>query len=465
MGLFKRLFFLFRCPSKTDQLIIEVTIGDKMESKEKLFNKNYFLLWQGQTISRIGTNIFTVSMVLWLIDYKDKASLLALMGMLGAIPAVLLSPIGGTIADNYSRRKILIICDYMKGVLMVALAAVFYFMNTSLNIIVTALLIVTVLTASINSIFDPAITASLPDIVSKEKLRAANSFSQSSIQIISILGQMLGSSLYFLLGAPMVVFLNGFSFLYSSASELFISIPQKMNREKRSAGSQLKVFKNDMKEGVRFIWQKKGLKKMILISAMLTFFSVPIILLFPYYLEKVLSIDKAWYPFFLSVYLVGNLSGYLLAGLNVIPVKQKNKILIIFILLHAMSYGFIGFARYIYLALFLIFSAGLMSGFVQVSITTIMQSTTPSEIRGRVFGFIGTLGSSLSPVAMIAAGIAADVTNKNITLIYASCSACMLVLAVIVLFNKDIRAFLFQEKEYASNEAQVLENKQVLIKH
>lgn len=417
-----------------------------MESPTKLFNKNYFLLWQGQTISRVGTNIFSVAMILWLIDFTDKASLLGLMGMLAGIPEVLFSTIGGTIADRYSRRIIIISCDIIKGILILLLTLFFYFSTSSVNLIVLALLVITTLSASVNAFFYPAISASIPDLVPENKLNAANSLSQTSSQLISILGQMIGSTLYFLLGAPLLVFLNGVSFFYSAISEFFITIPQKRLDQKDDNQENSSSIKKEIKEGLKYIWEKKGLKNLVLISAVLNFFTVPVILLFPYYLEKVLLINKAWYPHFLAVYVCGNVIGFLIASMNKINPQIKNKLIFAFIILDASIYGILGFTYNVYIALFLIISSGLMSGFVQIIITSIMQSTTPSEIRGRVFGFLGTLGASLSPVAMGLAGVIADITNKNIPLIYGSCSLIMIVISLTILANKSIHEFLLEQK-------------------
>ena len=80
----------------------------------KLFNKNYFLLWQGQFMSRIGSQVYLIAMIIWIKEATDSASLLGLMGFIGGIPAVIFSIIGGVFADRHSRKKIIVFTDIIQ---------------------------------------------------------------------------------------------------------------------------------------------------------------------------------------------------------------------------------------------------------------------------------------------------------------------------------------------------------------
>ena len=66
------------------------------------------------------------------------------------------------------------------------------------------------------------------------------------------------------------------------------------------------------------------------------------------------------------------------------------------------------------------FICGMFVGVVQVDLSTILQMGVPTEIRGRVFGFLGTLSAGLMPIAMGLSGVVADAIGGNIPAIYLS---------------------------------------------
>jgi hypothetical protein len=86
---------------------------------------------------------------------------------------------------------------------------------------------------------------------------------------------------------------------------------------------------------------------------------------------------------------------------------------------------------------------------VTVHITTILQITTPGEMRGRVFGVLATISNSLAPVAMGLAGVVADAVNQNIPLIYISCGAAMTLLTLLVSLSRRFRDYLTRDHEAA----------------
>jgi len=88
---------------------------------------------------------------------------------------------------------------------------------------------------------------------------------------------------------------------------------------------------------------------------------------------------------------------------------------------------------------------GMIGGFVTVNITTLVQLTTPGLIRGRVFGLLGTISGSVMPIAAGLSGVVADLTGRNIPLIYLACSAGLMLLSVAVVLNRNVREFLAYE--------------------
>jgi len=179
-----------------------------VHQSSKLLNRNFFLLWQGQFVSRIGSEVFSIAAIIWIKQATESATLMGILGMVAAIPALLLGPIGGAFADRYSRRRIIIFSDVINGLAVMLLAVVFYLQPENSDAILASLFGVAISIAIVSSFFVPAISASIPDLVPSDGVAGANSLRQLSSQLSMFLGQGLGGVLFRVLGAPLVVLIE-----------------------------------------------------------------------------------------------------------------------------------------------------------------------------------------------------------------------------------------------------------------
>jgi MFS family permease len=87
---------------------------------------------------------------------------------------------------------------------------------------------------------------------------------------------------------------------------------------------------------------------------------------------------------------------------------------------------------------------GMMVGLLNVNLATLLQATTPAELRGRVLGLWTSLVSGLVPLGMLAGGFAGDLTGKNVPLIYTTCGVLALVITCAAVGRRSTRQFLAQ---------------------
>ena len=88
----------------------------------RLMNRNFILLWQGQAISQMGSQLSMIAMLFWIKHATESPALMGGMTMTSGLVGVLLSPVGGAFADRYSRRFIIIICDLISGLAVFSLS-------------------------------------------------------------------------------------------------------------------------------------------------------------------------------------------------------------------------------------------------------------------------------------------------------------------------------------------------------
>jgi MFS family permease len=419
-----------------------------MPRPAKLFNRDFLLLWQGQSISRLGIQAFAIAMLFWIKHATDSATAMGVLMMLSNLPAVILGPIGGTLADRYSRRAIILASETLNGVAVLSLAVLMFSAPDATDIILIWLFIVSLFGAIVSSFFNPAMSAAIPDLVPADRVNAANSLSQSAAQIAVFIGQGIGGTLFRLLGAPILFLINGLTYLYSAACVWLIRIPQTIPPRPGDGREQFAIFKNDLRAGLRYVWSTRGLRELVILSALLNFFSAPIIVLLPFYIEDTLKVSVDWYGAMLAVYGIGSVIGYGLGALKLAG-RARSRVMIALILVEALGYSLLGWARDPISALALALIGGGVGGLVGILITTLLQITTPGEIRGRVFGFLATIAGSITPIAMGLTGIIADALDQNIPLIYASCGAILFAVSALIASRREFRMFLAFENQDA----------------
>lgn len=413
-----------------------------MGQPSKLMNRNFFLLWQGQLISQIGNQVYIVAMLFWIKQMTGSATLMGLIMMASALPSVLLGPIGGTFADRYPRRTIIICSDILSGLAVLSLASFMFIAPGAINIILCWLFVVSTIVAIVNSFFKPAITAAIPDLVPEDKIASGNSLNEASIQIATLLGQGAGGVLFGLLGAPLLFLINGLSYFFSAVSESLVKIPQSIPKKSTTWQETFREFQIDTVAGFDYVWSRPGIRAIFMAAAPLNIFAVTIFVLLPFYVEDFLKVGADWYGFLWAAFGLGSLAGYVLASIIKSSGNGRSNFLAFLVVCTSVAFSTLGFVSIPWLSLVVMAVIGMTIGIINVTVITILQITTPSEIRGRVFGLLGTIAHSLSPMAMGIAGIVADLTNHNIPLIYTTCGGILFLVSVSLSLNQKLHNFL-----------------------
>jgi MFS family permease len=355
---------------------------------------------------------------------------------------VLLGPLGGTYADLHSRRRIIIFSDVILGVLVVALAALLFTAPDATGAIVVALLAVGVVSGIIGAFFLPAITASVPAIVPKDKVATANSLNEATYQVSTLIGQGIGGVLYRVLGAPTLFLLDGLSFIYSAISEAFIDIPQEVPERKPSLRQEFSRFLRDTVDGLRHVWARKGLRDLFVASAFMNFFAMPYLVLLPFYVEDVLGVTPDWYGYILAAYGAGGLVGYAIYGAVKMSGAVRGRTLIACLLALSACMGALGFVHRAWLSMALVGLAGLAGGMVNVATITIIQLDTADEMRGRMFGLLHTLVGGLTPISMGLTGVVTDMVDQNVRAVFVACGLALILVSILISLSRNFRLLL-----------------------
>ncbi|MCX7795589.1 MAG: MFS transporter [bacterium] len=401
---------------------------------KKIWNKDLTLLLLGQSVSRLGDSAHHIALMWFILEKTGSSAIMGTLSALAYIPSLILGPFAGVIVDKYSRKKIILLTDFIRG-LIVGLLALFFF-TKGLNI--TEIFILTVLLGISSAFFNPCIPSSIPEMVEPENLPRANSLFSIAGRVTEIIGPSVGGILYKFIGAGLLFTFNAFSFFIASICTLFIKIPQRYKDGKIN-------FIGDIGEVLRRLKENKDLMTLGITAAVLNFFYVPFFILLPVYIKNYLHLDASVYGFVLGAGGVGSLIGLLITSV-ISPSGDKKYNMFRFSLIGQGAFiGLLALPLSSIQLIILFFIIQLLNIFVNIYINVTFQLMVPSEERGRFFGLLGLFVGGLQPISMSLSGIIAEYVK--IPIIFIFCTTVILLMSWKVITIKGLRnLFIIKEK-------------------
>ena len=205
---------------------------------KKLFiNGDYGLLFMGRLVSQIGDGVHYFAITWLILDLTSSGTALSTLLLFSSLPSIVLAPFTGVLADMWDRKKIVLITDIIRGLILLAVAAIYAAGHLTLGVIYGA----TALSSICSVLFGPAISAAIPGMVKREELTAANVRNNFARSATGIIGPSLGAMLVGLTGYTAVFAITGICFLLSAISEMFIRFLNRV-RHRRCGAAQFNLW-------------------------------------------------------------------------------------------------------------------------------------------------------------------------------------------------------------------------------
>ena len=282
----------------------------------------------------------------------------------------------------------------------------------------------------ISTLFQPAISAAIPSIVNKEELVDANVFNSTVLTIGQLLAPIMAGLLYGTFGLPIVLLINSVSFICSSISEMFISIPK---QETRAVKFSFEEFRKDFMEGLSFVKEQKQLRQLIgsaliINIALNPVFSVGMIVI----VKTVIKASDLQFGYMETILVIGTLIGTLLVK----PVSKRLSLTQIFLnvlftcgivmvfmamnttnlYLNLFSTNIIPYLSFISLC----FIVTMTVNMVNIALFTMLQQIVPIDKLGRVSSITTTISMAAIPVGQIIFSAMFEYFPKYIPMIISS---------------------------------------------
>lgn len=380
-----------------------------------LKNPNFALLWAGQGVSDIGSQINFIALTLLVVDLTGDVMPVSLLFIALTVPSVLLGPWAGVLVDRWNKKAVIILSDVIRGGLAIAMA----FAPNLGWIYVLAMA-----QAAVTTFFSPAIRTVIPRLVAKEQLLTANALASATNYISRLAGPALGGLVAGLFGVQMAFVANGVSFLVSALSECWIKVPQGAGESSVGPG-----LGRDFREGVRYILGNRAVKFVII------FFFVAMLppmgglnILQVVLLREVFAYSETSYGLLMTFYGVGLLVGAAIIGR--FENRSELRLMVGGMGLYGLAYLTLIFGRTFVLAAATLITIGLFATVVNVSYTTFLQKAVADEMRGRIFSIDIAASNAAWLISVAITGLLADAFGVKNMIALAGAMLVALVMSV-----------------------------------
>lgn len=229
------------------------SITSKIPFLSALGSRPFALLWSGQTISALGDGAFTTAVAWQVLLLTGSATAMGLMLLAQTLPMILFLLLGGVVADRFPRKQVMLISDASRAAAVLAIAALALTHTLQLWHLVALALFFGV----VRGLFMPASQAVIPHLVKKEQLASANSLSELSYQLNSLLGPLIGAGCVALAGATAAFGFDGLTFIISVSCLLLLRLPAAAQPQASSSAvsplAEVRDTAAQLRAGLRYV--------------------------------------------------------------------------------------------------------------------------------------------------------------------------------------------------------------------
>jgi MFS family permease len=362
-----------------------------------LHHRNFRLFWFGQMISLVGTWMQNVTQGWLVLQITNSPFLLGLVSMLGTLPVLIVSPLGGVLADTFNKRTVVIATQITAMMLAFILATLVLTKQIQYwhIIILASILGVTM------SIDAPARQSFVVEMVGKKDLLNAIALNSSVFNLARILGPALAGLIISTIGIVLCFYINGMSYLAVIAGLLMMK--GNFSPAHKKQGSMIR----DIRHGFGYARRDRRIISLITLVAISSIFIMPYAMLMPVFARDILQVGARGLGVLLAAAGVGALTGALtLAAFS--HYKKKGKFILTGSIVFTAATMLFSFSNSFYLSLLLLLFVGWGMVTQNASINSLLQSIVPDYLRGRIMSLYVLFFMGMMPFGSLQAGILAD---------------------------------------------------------
>ena len=368
-----------------------------------LSQRNYRLFWSGSFLSNVGTWMQAVAQGWLVLKLSNSPFWLGVDGFMATAPGLLLTLLGGVLADLLDRRRLLILSQIVAGAVALLLGAL-----VITNVVqVWMILALSFVTGSCMAIAGPSYHAFIFDLVEREDLANAIALNSTQFQLSRVLGPVAAGLGFKIFGLAGCFFANGISFAAVVAGLTMVRLEpaSKPNLNAQRSIRDRRALVRDLVDGFRYVRHRPRVSVLLLISAVTSLLGTPYISMTPVFARDIFHLGETGLALLMGTAGMGALFGALsLAYLG--DFRHKG----LFVLGGSFAFGislicFSLSTRLVWSLIFL-FALGFAIVCSVALCNTLLQKLVTDEMRGRVMSMFMLSFIGAMPIGNLIAGSA-----------------------------------------------------------
>lgn len=358
--------------------------------------KKFLMIWSGELISSIGSGMTAFALSVYVYQTTGSATYVSLITLLAYLPTVLLSPLGGVLADRYDRRLLMIIGDLFSGL---GLAYVLWNIQTGSDSMLPICIGVT-FNAVFVALLEPSFRATITELLTEEEYARASGMVQIAGNAKFLISPALAGILLAVADIRLILLIDIGTFLITVTTVAIVrkSVGKAVKTERQSIGREMRL-------GFAEINKSKGIRILIILMSFVCFF---VGILQTLTSPMVLAVSNAETVGIMeSLCAVGMLLGSVFIGILGIK-KNFSTVLCVAGILSGIFIALTGVNKSIFVTGAGIFLFFLALPFMNTSADVLIRKNIPNELQGRVWGIISLLSQTGTVLAYALSGVLAD---------------------------------------------------------
>jgi MFS family permease len=382
------------------------------QSFSALRHRNFRLFWTGQIISLIGTWTQVIARS-WLVyqlaaNTGNQGFWLGMVGLASAVPVLLLSLYAGVISDRVSKWRIIVITQTTSMILAFVLAVLTF----TGAVQIWHVLLLSLLLGAVNAFDAPSRQAFVVEMVGKEDLVNAVALNSTIFNAARVLGPTVAGILLAVVGPAMCFFINGISYIAVLAGLLMMQ-QAPFVRKPQTESAWLKL-----KEGLHYIRGNAVVMPLLVLVGVNSFFGMTYSTLAPIFADNVLHAGESGYGLLMGAAGIGALIGaFNLAMQSGQQGVRRGRLILIGGAVFSVALASFAMSSFFPLSLLALAVVGWAMISLNATTNTVIQTSTPDHLRGRVMSVYALLFLGVAPAGSLLAGFMTDLWGAPIALL------------------------------------------------